>query len=139
MTVVIPPTSRASEEFTTEQKREIIMTYAQIPYGGKKKYLAKIGITYKVLNRWNKQFIAGDIDTGLTPRKNVRMNTSDIHEIRRLKDLTKSLEQRVAELEGALEEKDKQLSMKDEQNAAHARAVDSLGKAIAIMQKYTDK
>lgn len=67
------------------------------------------------------------------------MDSSDVNEIRRLKDLTKSLEQRVAELEGALEEKDKQLSIKDEQNAAHARPVDSLGKAIAIMQKHTDK
>lgn len=51
MTVVMPATSSASEELTTEQKREIIMTYAQIPYGGKKKYLVKIGITYKVGHR----------------------------------------------------------------------------------------
>ena len=112
---------------TCGPKIEIVMTYAQIPYGGKRKYL------------WNKQFFAGDMDTGQTPRKNVRMDASDVNEIRRLKDLSESLEQRVAELEGALEEKDKQLRIKDEQNAAHARAVDSLGRSIAIMQKYTDK
>lgn len=54
-------------------------------------------------------------------------DVTGVNEIRSLKDLTKPLEQRVAELESVLEAKDKQLSIKDEQNAAHAGAVDSLG------------
>ena len=144
MTVVIPAV--AVEEFSADQKREVVMRYQETPHGKKGLYLESIGVSRDRVKTWRKQLIAGNIDTGLTPRENVRMSASDVNEIRRLQELTESLSSRIAELEGELEEKDKQLvakdeqlSVKDEQNAAHARAVDSLGKAIAIMQKYTDR
>ena len=143
MTVFVPP--ERLREFSADEKRAVVEGYYSQPWGMRKRWLEAEGIPYGQLTVWKSQYAGGNLETGLTPRENVSVNEFDIVEVKRLKEQMaklleekEQLEKQLADQDARLAEKDVLLRQRDEQTAAHARAVESLGKAIAIMQKRID-
>ena len=143
MSVFVPPERLV--EFSAEEKRAVVEGYYSQPWGVRQRWLESQGIPYERFKVWGRQYAGGSLETGLTPRENVSVNEFDIVEVKRLKEQMatlleekEQLEKQLADQSARLAEKDVLLRKRDEQAAAHARAVESLGKAIAIKHKHLD-
>lgn len=121
----------AHRVYSPEEKREHVVNYFSCKHGFKNAYLQEHDLTTRQLYRWRDQLIGGDIDTGLIPRKTVVMSHDEANEMKRLRALAKEQQKQIEQLQ-------LQLAEKERQTQAHARAVDSLGKAIAIMHGRID-
>ncbi|MGV0351962.1 transposase [Corynebacterium guaraldiae] len=139
MTISIPPEDMVPQgRYTAEQKEKVVLEYYSVKHGQRRKYLDSIGVSYSSFKRWRKQFAGGDLVTGLTPRHNIPVCPENINEYKRLRKSNEALSDEIARLKQQLAEKDEIIARKAEQTEAHCRAVDAMGKAIAIMQKYSE-
>lgn len=114
--VSIPP-----QEFTVEQKRELVLEYAETRYGDKQALLEERGVPWHVFRRWRAAMADGDLASGKVPRQTGRMAENDVAEIRRLEAENAKLQKR---LERAEADRDRM-----------EKAADALGKAIDVMRE----
>lgn len=131
----------SASRFTPEQRREIALKYAGLPWGQKGPFAQRLGISGDTLRSWVAACADGDLDNGLIPRKTGKMTTDDVAEITRLKKLLDDQhvqhaealaqqEQKHAELVAAYEAK---LADKDAEIIKLDKAADALGKAITVL------
>lgn len=108
---------------TAVEKREAVIEYMDLPHGQKTKWLREQPFSRSSFIRWRLSYLAGDLDRGLTPR-NAGLVTSSGH---RMRQLEKAFAQQESEM-AKLREQNEQLQAT---NAA-------LGKAIGLMQKWSE-
>lgn len=107
MTVIIP-----SKEFSTEDRRRLVLEYLEQPHGLKAAFLEANQVGHDQFRRWRAALADGDLDTDQVPRKTGMMTRRDAAEVRRL--------------QAEVDRLNKQL-------AAEHKVVDALGKAISVM------
>ena len=116
------------EDFSAAKKREIVLEYGQAPWGQKRDVLDKYGVTIHSIKKWRKLAVIGGLDRPPVPRKNVSMDEFAAAEIARLKAERIQLLDQIAAMQ-------EQLRQGEERDLHRIRAIDAMGKAIAIMQK----
>ena len=107
MTVIIP-----SRQFSSDEKRRLVLEYMEQPFGSKAAFLEERQLDRDQFSRWRSALADGDLDTGQFPRETGTMTRRDTAEVRRLQ----------AEVDRL-----------NEQLASERKVVDALGKAISVM------
>lgn len=109
--------------FTAVEKRGFVLEYLDLPHGTKAKWLAEQQFSPNTFKHWRLAYLGGSLDHGLVPR-NAETVTNSGH---RLRQLERDLELKQAELERIREQNDKLQATNE-----------ALGKAIGLMQKWSE-
>jgi transposase-like protein len=115
---------------TAEQKRGLVYAYVAAPYGSKGEYLREHGVTDRQMRTWRAQVFAGTLELGLIPRGGAMVSPEESAALARLIKENRSLQEQLAAQQV---EHEQAVAAKDAELAVQLRAVDALGKAIAIL------
>jgi hypothetical protein len=110
--------------FTTEEIRQFVQEYLDLPHGQKKAWLQGKAFTADQFRRWRAAYLAGDLDRGLVPRSAGGRQQGVFARAR-------AVEQ---ELAAERAKHAAELARRDEQIATLEAGNVALGKAIGLLQ-----
>ena len=109
--------------YTAVEKRAFVLEYMDQPYGAKASWLAAQPFSAHTFKDWRLAYLGGSLDHGLVPRNAETVN----HSGHRLRHVEKDLAAKQAEPERIRDQNDKLQATNE-----------ALGKAIGLMQKWSE-
>ena len=115
---------------TWQEKHAHVLAYLACAHGSKGAYLDEHDVSESQIRGWRDQVYAGTLEFGLVPRGPVVNSMEQNQEILRLQRDNEALRRQLQEQAGTHQDA---LAAKEAELATASRAVDALGKAIALL------